>query len=110
MISILGLPFTCPAGIHMFSLFNQAAPSWNLILFALLEVIIVAWIYGVDKFVEHISEMRGGMNYPMKVIAIYKGDPPYQKSLVIANSGSGSPEYLGRGHLSGGGIFLKEKV
>jgi hypothetical protein len=34
---LLGLPFTCPAGIHMFTLFNASAPSWNLILFALLE-------------------------------------------------------------------------
>ena len=67
-MTLLGLPFTCPAGIHMFSLFNQAAPSWNLILFALLEVIIVAWIYGVDTFIEHISEMKGGMCYGMKVI------------------------------------------
>ena len=73
-MTMLGLPFTCPAGIHMFSLFNQAAPSWNLILFALLEVIIVAWIYGVDTFIEHISEMKGGMCYAMKVIIF----PPFR--------------------------------
>jgi len=73
-MTMLGLPFTCPAGIHMFSLFNQAAPSWNLILFALLEVIIVAWIYGVDSFIEHISEMKGGMCYAMKVIIF----PPFR--------------------------------
>ena len=66
-MTLLGLPFTCPAGVHMFSLFNQAAPSWNMILFALLEVVIVAWIYGVDKFVEHITEMKGSMSCVAKV-------------------------------------------
>ena len=34
----LGLSFTCQGGIHMFTLFNAAAPSWNLLLFTLLEV------------------------------------------------------------------------
>ena len=34
---VLGLPFTCPGGFHMFTLFNASAPSWNLLLFALLE-------------------------------------------------------------------------
>ena len=44
-----GLCFTCGGGIHTFVLFNAAAPSWNLLLFALLEVVAVAWFYGVEK-------------------------------------------------------------
>ena len=66
LMTVLGLPFTCPGGIHMFSLFNQAAPSWNLVLFALLEVVVVAWIYGCDAFLDHVVEMRGSMNVAMK--------------------------------------------
>ena len=30
------------------SLYIQA-PSWNLLLFALLEVLLVSWVYGVDR-------------------------------------------------------------
>lgn len=56
-MALLGLTFTCPAGIHMFTLFNESAPSWNLLLFAFLEVIAVSWVYGVDKFIEHLSGM-----------------------------------------------------
>ena len=41
----------------MFTLFNASAPSWNLILFALIEVILVAWVYDVDKFIDHLEEM-----------------------------------------------------
>ena len=47
----------CPGGIHMFTLFNDSAPSWNLILFALLEVVLISWAYGVDKFLDHLEDM-----------------------------------------------------
>jgi hypothetical protein len=65
-MALLGLPFACPAGIHMFTLFNESAPSWNLLLFAFLEVIIISWIYGVDKFLLHVEDMTVGLNYWLK--------------------------------------------
>ena len=55
---VLGLPFSCNGGIHMFTLFDASAPSWNLLLFALLEVVLVSWVYGVDTFLENIAEMN----------------------------------------------------
>ena len=54
---VLGLPFCCNGGIHMFTLFNASAPSWNRLLFALLEVVLVSWVYGIDRFLENMSEM-----------------------------------------------------
>ena len=51
----LGLVFTCGGGIHAFILFNAAAPSWNLLLFTLLEVVAVAWIYGTDNVVKNLA-------------------------------------------------------
>eukprot|EP00093_Oithona_nana_P002458 02458.XXX_40626_42825_1 [CDS] Oithona nana genome sequencing. len=62
LMTVLGLTFTCPGGIHMFTLFNNCAPSWNLIFFALIEVILVAWVYGMDNFLENITEMLGTMD------------------------------------------------
>ncbi|XP_059094380.1 sodium- and chloride-dependent glycine transporter 2-like [Tigriopus californicus] len=59
----LGLPFTCPGGIHMFNLFNESAPSWNLIIFALSEVVIVAFFYGTDKILDNIEEMGMTLNW-----------------------------------------------
>merc|ERR1719232_1261172 len=55
---LLGLPFCCNGGIHMFTLFDASAPSWNLLLFALLEVIVVSWMYGVDRFLDNLAEME----------------------------------------------------
>ena len=56
-MALLGLTFTCPGGIHMFTLFNESAPSWNLLLFALLEVVLISWAYGADKFLDHLEDM-----------------------------------------------------
>lgn len=55
----LGLSFTCGGGIHMFALFNASAPSWNLLLFTLLEVVAVGWIYGTDNVMENLTGTRG---------------------------------------------------
>lgn len=55
---VLGLPFTSNGGIHMFTLFDASAPSWNLLLFALLEVVLVSWVYGVDTFLDNMAEMN----------------------------------------------------
>ncbi len=38
LMFVLGLPFTCGGGFHMFNLFNASAPSWNLLVLAFLEV------------------------------------------------------------------------
>ena len=67
LMAVLGLTFTCPAGIHMFTLFNESAPSWNLILFALLEVLAVSYAYGADNFIAHLEEMLGKMSETAKV-------------------------------------------
>ena len=69
LMFILGLPFTCPGGIHMFTLFNSSAPSWNLLVFALMEVLIVSRVYGLDKFFAHLDEM--GLHSGMKVLLVF---------------------------------------
>ena len=69
-MALLGLTFTCPGGIHMFTLFNESAPSWNLLLFALLEVILISWAYGADKFLDHLEDMIPHFSRIAKVISI----------------------------------------
>ena len=70
-MALLGLTFTCPGGIHMFTLFNESAPSWNLLLFALLEVILISWAYGADKFLDHLEDMIPHFSRIAKVISIW---------------------------------------
>ena len=64
---VLGLPFTCNGGVHMFTLFDASAPSWNLLLFALLEVVLVSWVYGVDTFLDNLAEMNIQLSTPVRL-------------------------------------------
>ena len=43
---LCGLTLCFEGGIHMFSLLDHYSASWNILLFALLEVVLVAWCYG----------------------------------------------------------------
>ena len=51
---ILGLSMCAQGGILMFTLIDATSASWNILLFAIIELILVAWMYGADNFMENI--------------------------------------------------------
>lgn len=59
---ILGLPLTTKGGMHILTLYNWYAASYALIMLSFLELVIVAWIYGVRNFVSDIELMIGKMS------------------------------------------------
>ena len=59
---LIGLPMCCPGGIYLFTLLDYTAASWNILVFAIIEVLLVSWIYGTDKFMENIREMGIHLN------------------------------------------------
>jgi len=52
-----GLSMCTSGGYYMFTLIDDKSASWNLLLVAFLEVILVGWIYGADRFLDNIKEM-----------------------------------------------------
>jgi len=66
---LLGLPMCCRGGIHLFKVFDSRCSS-SLLLLSLIEVIMVAWIYGVDRFLDNIAEMK--MKLPTVVRMYWK--------------------------------------
>ncbi len=68
---VLGLTMCCSAGINMFTLIDETCASWNILLFAFLEVATVSWLYGVDRFFGDIEEM--GMRLPAAIKWYWKG-------------------------------------
>ena len=54
---ILGLPLMTGSGIYWVTLLDTYASSWGLIVIALVELVAVAWVYDLDKFIEHMKEM-----------------------------------------------------
>ena len=55
------------SGILMFTLIDETSASWNILLFALLEVITVSWIYGIDRFFENLDEMSVKFHFLIKL-------------------------------------------
>jgi hypothetical protein len=46
----------------MFTLFNNSAPSWNLLFLAFIEVIVVGWMYGAERLLQNLDEMGMKIN------------------------------------------------
>ena len=54
---LAGLSMCSSGGFYMFTLIDAKSASWNLLLVAFLEVILVSWVYGTDRFLDNIDEM-----------------------------------------------------
>nr|XP_002126972.1 sodium- and chloride-dependent GABA transporter 2 [Ciona intestinalis] len=60
VLLVFGLVFMTEGGIYVFEIFNNYAVSGIALLFlATMQSIAIGWIYGADKFYEHIKEMIG---------------------------------------------------
>ncbi|TRY76399.1 hypothetical protein TCAL_11783 [Tigriopus californicus] len=53
---LLGLPMCMNGGIHLFTIFDKRTTS-SLLFITMLEIIIVAWFYGVNQFFKAAKEM-----------------------------------------------------
>ena len=56
---IIGLCLTCPGGSYVLALMDKYAGGWPLVLACLVEICMVAWFYGVGRFIGDISLMLG---------------------------------------------------
>ena len=65
-----GISMCTSGGLYMFELLDNTAGSWNLMVCGLIEVVIVAWIYGVNNFFDDIRKM--GMKIPKAVEYYWK--------------------------------------
>ncbi|XP_055499431.1 sodium- and chloride-dependent neutral and basic amino acid transporter B(0+)-like [Leucoraja erinacea] len=56
---VLGLVYVTQAGIYWINLLDHFCAGWILITVALLELIGLGWIYGVNRFIRDIETMIG---------------------------------------------------
>ncbi|XP_060606903.1 sodium-dependent proline transporter-like [Ruditapes philippinarum] len=56
---LLGLPFTTTGGYYIFMLIDWYVAMFGIVFTALLECVVVAWIYGADRFSDDIEMMTG---------------------------------------------------
>jgi len=72
---ILGLSMTAQGGIYMFTLIDATCASWNILLFAIMELVLVAWVYGADRLMDNIHEMG--------ILRTNNGSPTLSKYFTI---------------------------
>ncbi|XP_015607712.1 sodium- and chloride-dependent glycine transporter 1 isoform X2 [Cephus cinctus] len=54
-----GIIFTTNAGMYWLQLMDKYAANWSVLLIAISECILVAWIYGADRFLDDVEQMIG---------------------------------------------------
>ncbi|XP_067852720.1 sodium- and chloride-dependent neutral and basic amino acid transporter B(0+)-like [Heptranchias perlo] len=62
LFCFLGLVSVTQAGIYWINLIDHFCNGWGLIAAALLELIGLSWIYGINRFIKDIEMMIGGKN------------------------------------------------
>ncbi|XP_069668655.1 sodium- and chloride-dependent glycine transporter 2-like isoform X2 [Periplaneta americana] len=54
---LMALPMCCSGGVYLFTLMDWNTASWAILIIGLAEVILVAWVYGCQNFLDNIAEM-----------------------------------------------------
>ena len=57
LMFLCGLFMCTNGGYYVFTLLDNVAGSWNILVVALLEVVIVAWLYGANKIMRDIKKL-----------------------------------------------------
>ncbi|XP_078067409.1 sodium- and chloride-dependent neutral and basic amino acid transporter B(0+)-like isoform X2 [Mustelus asterias] len=63
LLYFFGLVCITQAGIYWLSLIDYFFTGWVLITIALLELISISWIYGINRFIKDIEMMIGKRNW-----------------------------------------------
>lgn len=56
---LLGLPCVTQGGMYIFNLMDYQTAGISLLFVTLMEIVVVGWIYGVDRFSDDIEIMTG---------------------------------------------------
>lgn len=64
MMYLIGLLICTEGGIYILQLMDNYCASFSALIIGLTEIIAIAWVYGVDKFLDNCKTMLG--HYPYK--------------------------------------------
>ncbi|XP_052678713.1 sodium- and chloride-dependent glycine transporter 1-like isoform X1 [Crassostrea angulata] len=56
---ILGLPMTTPGGMYILQLMDHYVASWSLLIVGLTEVLVISYVYGINRYLKDLEIMLG---------------------------------------------------
>ena len=56
---LVGVIMTTDAGIYIFTLFDSHAATYSALMIGAAEILVMAWIYGADNFMQDLHSMLG---------------------------------------------------
>jgi len=60
----LGLVICTNGGMYILQLMDDYCASFSALIIGLVEVVVICWVYGVDRFLEDIKVMLGHFPFP----------------------------------------------
>uniref|UniRef100_A0A1B0GJA7 Sodium-neurotransmitter symporter n=1 Tax=Lutzomyia longipalpis TaxID=7200 RepID=A0A1B0GJA7_LUTLO len=54
-----GLGFTTNSGMYWLQLMDKYAANWSVLLIAIIECVLISWLYGSERFLSDIQSMIG---------------------------------------------------
>lgn len=63
---VCGLPMCTRGGIYVLTVMDKFAGTFSALLVGMAEIVVVAWVYGVDRFLDDIRTMLGYYPQPYK--------------------------------------------
>ncbi|XP_054722112.1 sodium- and chloride-dependent glycine transporter 1-like isoform X2 [Uloborus diversus] len=80
----LGLFICTNGGMYLLQLMDNYAASFSALIIGLIEVIVISWIYGIDRFLDDVKLMLGRYPPPYHYWkCIYKFIVPILISLIL---------------------------
>ena len=61
---LAGLPMVTDGGIYIFQIFDNHSATYSALILGCIEVSVMSWIYGADRFLDDLHQMLGFYPYP----------------------------------------------
>ncbi|KAG8182150.1 hypothetical protein JTE90_014560 [Oedothorax gibbosus] len=56
---LLGLPLTAQGGVYLLEVMDTYAAGWPYLVIGLCELFVIAYVYGMNRFMDNLTEMTG---------------------------------------------------
>jgi len=59
LLMLLGIPLTTNGGMYLLQLMDAFGVGYALLLLGLVEILVVAWLYGAERLLDNVESMIG---------------------------------------------------